>query len=299
MKKGNKKLHRNNWFDYLNIAVMAFLCITILFPFWDMLMRSLSDASGSSSLTMVLWPKGFTLGSYKYMLRDSDVIHAYGVTIARTVSGTVLSLIVTVMGAYPLSKKDLPYRNVITTMFLIPMFFSGGLIPSYLLNRSLGLVDNFLVYIVPGALNIYNIILTRNYLMSMDKALEESAFIDGASYWVILSRIQVPLMKPILATITLWVAVGQWNSWFDSLIYARGKNLEVMQLLLRRMMDNTQMMSEEMQAFVEMSGLDAASVTSNSARMAATIITILPIMMVYPFVQKHFVKGIMVGSLKG
>lgn len=295
-KKGLNE--RYNWFDYLNVVIMVILCISIIFPFWDMLMRSLSDSSGSESLNFVFWPVNFTLESYKYLLKDSDVIVAYGVTIARTVCGTLISLTLTLLGAYPLSKKDLPYRNVFTLILLFTMFFSGGLIPSYMVNKKLGLDNNFLVYILPGSLNAYNLILVRNYMMTLDHALEESAFIDGAGYGTILTKVLMPLTKPIMATIALYVAVSQWNSWFDSLIYAKSKNLEVMQLLLRRLLNATEEMSREMQMYAEVMA-EEQQLTSNSVRMACTLITVVPIMCVYPFVQKHFVKRIMVGSLKG
>lgn len=296
--KTNKSLrNRNNWFDYLNILFMCLFCALIIFPFWDMLVRSLSTARGSVKLTFSLWPDDLNFESYHYVLQDSKTLKAYGITIARTVLGTLLSLLLQVMLAYPLAKKDLPLRNVITTIMLIPMFFGGGMIPSYILNRQLGFVNNFLVYIIPGAVSIYNVIMIRNFLMSLDKSLEESAIIDGADYGTILFRIVIPLSKPILATVALWEAVGHWNAWFDSLIYARDPDLFTMQLLLKRMLSTTQQMSQEMQEFMQLEEME--NITSNSVRMATTMITILPIMCVYPFIQKYFVKGIMVGSLKG
>jgi len=294
---GKKLKNRNNWFDYLNILTMCLFCMLVIFPFWDMLVRSLSTARGSVSLSFMMWPDKINFESYQYVLQDSKTLSAYSVTIARTVLGTLVSLVLQVMLAYPLAKKDLPLRNVLTTILLIPMFFSGGMIPKYILNRQLGLVNNFLVYIIPSAVSVYNVIMIRNFLMSLDKSLEESALIDGAGYWTILFRIVVPLSKPILATVALWVAVAHWNAWFDSLIYAREPNLITMQLMLRRLLTTSTEAAGEMQQYMEQ--MEFENMTSNSVRMAATIITILPIMFVYPFVQKYFVKGIMVGSLKG
>lgn len=291
----NKK--KVNLFDILNICVMVCFCILILFPFWDMIVRSLSSPTDSTKLELMLWPKNFVTSAYRYCLKEDGILRAYGVTIARTVLGTALSLLLILLAGYPLGKKDLPGRNYITFFFLVPMFFTGGLIPSYIINRSIGLVDNFLVYILPGAVNVYNVVLARNFLMGIDKSLEESAFMDGAGYGTVLLRIIVPLSKPILATLALWIAVGHWNAWFDSMIYIRSGNLEVVQLLLHRMLDTTQSMSEEMQMYMVNNPAD--TVTSVSVRMAMTIITIIPIMCIYPFVQKFFVKGIMVGSLKG
>ena len=283
VKDPRKKLkNRNNWFDYLNVLTMCLFCMLVIFPFWDMLVRSLSTARGSVSLSFMLWPDKINFESYQYVLQDSKTLSAYTVTIARTVLGTLVSLVLQVMLAYPLAKKELPLRNVLTTILLIPMFFSGGMIPKYILNRQLGLVNNFLVYIIPGAVSVYNVIMIRNFLMSLDKSLEESALIDGAGYSTILFRIVVPLSNPILATIALWMAVAHWNAW---------------QLMLRRLLTTTTEAAGEMQQYMEQ--MEFENMTSNSVRMAATIITILPIMCVYPFVQKYFVKGIMVGSLKG
>ena len=295
--KSLRKKTKWNWFDALNVTFMLLLCVTVLFPFWDMIVRSLSDPAGAGNLEILLLPKNFTLSSYTYTLSDSQILTSYGITIARTVIGTVLSLLLVLLAAYPLSKRDLPFRKYITILFLIPMFFSGGLIPSYLINRQLGLVDHFLVYILPGAVGVYNVVLARNYIMSIDKSLEESAFMDGAGYVTILFRIIVPIAKPIIATLALWVAVWHWNEWMDCMIYIRSERLVIVQMLLRRMQDLTQLQSEEMQAF--MANDASRQVTSASVRMATTIITALPIMAVYPFLQKYFVKGIMVGSLKG
>lgn len=297
MKK-KKGFMKPNAFDVMNYFIMLLFMLTIIFPFWDMIIRSLSDVKYSSSLNMLLIPKEITFSAYEYVLSDDSILSAYTVTIARTLIGTFSSLIVVFLAAFPLSKRDLPARNSLTLFYLIPMFFSGGLIPSYLINRSLGLVDSFWVYILPGCVGIYNVILARNYLMSLDASLEESAFIDGAGYIRVLFSIVLPVCKPIAATLALWIAVSHWNAWFDCMIYIRTPKLEVVQMLLRRMQDLTQYQTEEMQEFMAMNP-QLAHVTSSSVRMATTIVTLLPILCVYPFIQKYFVKGIMVGSLKG
>ncbi len=292
-----RKRFRVSAFDAFNIVFMILLSLSILFPFWDMLVRSLSSSDGAGKLEILLLPKDFTLSSYKFALMNNGILNAYIVTILRTVIGTILSLTIVLLAAYPLSKRELPFRTQLTFLFLIPMFISGGLIPSYLINRQLGLVDNFMVYILPGALGIYNVVLARNYIMSIDKSLEESAFMDGAGYGTILLHIIIPLTKPIIATLALWIAVGHWNSWMDCLIYIRSERLVVVQMILRRMQDLSQLMSEDMQQF--MANDPNVRITGASVRMATTIITVLPIVTVYPFMQKYFVKGIMVGSLKG
>lgn len=293
----SKKTYGGLTFDTVNYTVMFIFCITILFPFWDMIVLSFSDPDWAVSLTLRLWPEIWSFDAYKYVFANGGILNAYLVTITRTVTGTLLHIFITMLVAYPLSKRELPFRGAITIYVLIPMFFSGGLIPSYIINRKLGFVDNLLVYILPGAIGVFTVLLVRNYLMSMDKALEESAFMDGAGYFTILFKIVIPLAKPIVATIALWNAVYHWNAWFDCLIYIRDEKKVVMQMILRRMIDVTSLQSAEMQAFMMTD--ESYKVVSKTVQAAATIITILPIIMVYPFLQKYFVKGIMVGSLKG
>lgn len=290
----NKKL---SWFELLLYAFMCFFCISILLPFWDMLLLSVSDPKQNISLTLRLWPETIKFDAYEFAFRNNRIMQAYLITIYRTVCGTALTLVLTVMAAYPLSKRDLPFRNYITTFFIIPMFFGGGMIPTYLLMRSLGLIDNLLVYIV-GAVGVFNVLLVRNFMMSQDKSLEESAFIDGAGYARMLFAIIIPLSKPILATIALWSAVGHWNAWFDSLIYIRSENKQVLQLILQQLLKqvSSTLPSETMDFTLRNPG---KFVTSKTFQAALTVITIGPIVAIYPFFQRYFVKGIMVGSLKG
>ena len=300
-KMRKSKLNRMMTFDYFNYFFLILFCISIIFPMWDMVVRSLSSPRFANGLNFMFWPKEFTTSSYTFVLSDPDLLRAFFVTVYRTIWGTVTGVAFNIMLGYPLSKKDLPARNWITTYFLFTMFFGGGLIPSYINIRSLGLIDSFWVYILPGCVSVYNGILVRNYYMGMDPALEESAFIDGAGYMRLLVSIVIPLAKPILATIALWEAVSHWNAWFDCFIYIRSSELEIMQIILRRMQDLTAQQSEEIQMAVEaaLQAGGAQQVTSTSVRMATTIVTMLPILCVYPFVQKYFVKGIMIGSLKG
>lgn len=297
MIAGYKK-SRSEWaFDILNCLLMVLLCVSILIPFWDMFITSFSSADEAMSLTVRFWPDKWRLSAYKFAFGDNQIVSAYIVTIARTVVGTLIHILVCVGLAYPLSKKELPFKNFFTTIVLIPMFFAGGLIPSYILIKKIGLYDTFWVYVLPGSFSPFVVILLRNFFANMEKALEESAHIDGASYLRIMLQIVMPLSKPIIATVALWSMVGQWNSWFDALIYIKSKDLQVLQLILRRMIDNTRAMSDEMARYA-IDNPDASIVTKN-VQAAVTIITIAPIIAVYPFLQKYFVKGIMIGSLKG
>ena len=293
-----KHSRMSNLFDICLVIVMVLFCITILYPVWDMLVTSFSIGSESSVLHINIWPKTLTLDSYIYCLQDPAVYKAFLVSVYRTVCGTILHLIVLTLAAYPLSKRDLPQRPAIIFFFLVPMFFSGGLIPTYLLIRNLGLIDSLLVYILPPAFSAYSMLIYRNYLMAMDVSIEESAYIDGANVLQILFKIILPLSKPVVATLALWSMVGHWNAWFDSMIYFTSNDKIVIQLYLRRLMDNTNLLSSEMQMYMSnMAGL--TTFTSRTVRAAITVIVITPIICVYPFLQKYFVKGIMLGAVKG
>ena len=284
-------------FDSLNTVFLIAFCICIIIPFWDMFIMSFTPAEYSQTLSLRLWAPKWSIEAYKFALRNDALLKAYGVTIARTVLGVLFSLFCNISFAYGLSKKELPFHNFLTVFILIPMFFSGGLIPTYLLIRDLGLKDNFLVYIIPSAVASYNIILLRNYFQNMDHTLEEAAIIDGASNFKVMYAIVVPLAKPIIATVALWGMVAHWNAWQDTLIYVNDSNLYTLQFILRRMLVDDRAMSEEMQQF--MIDNNSEQFLTKNLQAAITIITIAPIMATYPFLQKYFVKGIMIGALKG
>jgi putative aldouronate transport system permease protein len=274
---------------------MIMLALSILYPFWQTIIMSLSSPQSAMSLGVHLWTQEWSLDAYRFLFTYEDIYGAYFNTIVRTVVGTALVVVFTIIAAYPLSKRDLPFRNSLTIYFLIPMFFSGGLIPTYLLIRQLGLIDNFLVLILPGAVSIFSVIIMRNFFMTIDKAFEESAFIDGANYLTLLLRIILPISVPVLATIALWAAVSHWNAWFDAMIYIRDRDKTVIQLILREMLTAVSTQAQEVAAF----GSSHAELTLNNVRAAIVLISIGPIVLVYPYIQKYFVKGITLGSLKG
>jgi putative aldouronate transport system permease protein len=294
-----KKSMSDRVFNALNTIFMALIMFTILFPFWDMLVVSFSSTETASTLSFNLWPKKWSFTSYQYCFADKKIYSAFFISVLRTVSGTLLHLVTICLAAYPLSKRKLPWRKAISVFFMIPWFFSGGMIPAYLMNRTYGLVDNFLIYILPGAFSFYVLMIVRNYIVSIDPELEESATIDGAGYWSILWRIIIPLSKPVLATVALWEMVSQWNAWFDCMIYIRNDRLIVMQYLLRKMTTQLEMLSSDMAAFALSSRNSSIQFTTETVKSAITIIVILPIICVYPFLQKFFVKGIMLGAVKG
>ncbi len=286
-------------FDVCNTVFMVLFCITILFPFWDMIVRSFSRPQDISYISVNLWPKRWVMDAYSYCFRDSSIMHAFLVSVARTVVGTIFHVIVCCMAAYSLIRSEMPFRRIIMAYFIIPMFISGGLIPTYLNMKNLQLTDTFWVYVIPTAFSVYNCIIIRNYFFSIDKGMEEAASIDGANIWQVFFNVILPVSKPVLATVSLWQIVGQWNAWFDNMIYCRNSaNLTTLQYTLRRMLDSiTEKLNTSVGA-VEAMG-EAVEMNSDTVKAATTIIVTVPIILIYPFLQKYFVQGIMVGAVKG
>ncbi len=273
-------------------------CLSILYPFWTTVLLSFSGVGEGMSLGFHVWIGEWRLSAYQFITdRYGHLGRIFFNSVFRTVVGTFLTVCFTLLAAYPLSKKRIPGRNIMTIYLLITMFFSGGLIPTYLLVRSLGLINTRWVLIVPNLTMPFYIIIMRNFLMTIDDSYEEAAFMDGASYPQILVRIIVPLSTAVIATITLWHAVYHWNEWFDALIYTRGERLMVLQLLLRRLVvEAEEAFNNEMREFAEEFETE---LPTNAVKAAVTLITIGPIILVYPFLQRYFVKGVFVGSLKG
>ncbi|MFI3200344.1 MAG: carbohydrate ABC transporter permease [Eubacteriales bacterium] len=293
-----KRSTASNCFDVINYTFMIIFAITILFPIWNLIVVSLSDAKDVSFMSINLYPKNLTWDAYQYVMHDKQFYTSLSVSVSRAVVGTIVHLVICSLGAYSLSKSDLPFRKSITVILLIPMFFSGGLIPTYMNIKNLNLLDSFWVYIFPPAFSIFNTIILRNYMMGIDKSLEESAELDGANYLDIFVKITLPLSKPVLATVTLWTMVGQWNSWFDNLIYVRSESLLTLQYLLRRMMMETEALSNTATGVAVEMGL-GNNFNTETIRSATTVLVILPIICVYPFLQKYFVTGLMTGAVKG
>jgi putative aldouronate transport system permease protein len=292
-----KKSLGDHAFDAVNIVFMILFCLVILIPYWDMFIMSFTPGHLSQGLHLRLWTPEWSIAAYEFAFRNAQLINAYIVTIARALIGPTFSIFCCACFAYGLSKKELPFHNFLTIFILVPMFFSGGLIATYLLIMSIGLFNSFWVYIIPGSVSTFSIILLRNFFQNMDKGLEEAARIDGASYTKILFVVILPLSKPILATLFLMGAVSHWNSWFDTMLYINDQRLHTLAFVLRRLLMDDRLMADEMREFA----MQAATTPflTNNLRAAVTIITIAPIIALYPFLQKYFVKGIMLGALKG
>lgn len=282
-------------FDLCNTLFMIILCITTLYPFLYLITLSLTPTSVSQLSIESLFPKQVDFSNYKRVFESEMFLSAFVVTVLRTVIGTVVQVFFTMLVAYPLAKRFFPHRAFWTTFILIPMFFSGGLIPTYLIIKDLGMINSFWVYIIPGLISSSNLLIFRNNFMTFPNELEESAKIDGANEFTVFLKILIPLSMPVIATIGLWTAVAHWNSWYDNMIYVSNPKLMVLQQLLRKIV------IEGTTAYMNTASDSATQVFTNpeSVKAATTIVVTLPILCVYPFLQKYFMKGIMIGSLKG
>ncbi len=283
-------------FDAVNTVLLLLLSATIILPFLHLLSISWSPSHVATAGGLHLWPVDPTTINYVKVVQSKFIWTGYRTTLIRTLLGTSAQLFFTAIGAYVLSKKYFPHHTFWTMFIVFTMFFSGGLIPSYLLVQKLHLFDTYMSLFLPGLVGAYNLVLMRNYFSALPAELEESAMIDGAGRMTIFLRIVVPVSLPILATVGLWLAVGHWNSWFDALLYIRSESKYVLQIVLRRIIiDGTQQMLD-----VDASAMyNVEAPSTEGLKAAAIFVSTLPIICVYPFIQKYFVKGIMVGSLKG
>lgn len=280
-------------FQFVNYTFLAVLALLTLYPFVHLLSVSFSTNAEATRIGLHLWPREPVVSAYADVLSSPLIWSGYRNTLFRTAVGTALTLLVTALTAYPLAKPYFPLRRTWMAMVIFTMIFSGGLVPNYLLMRELGLLDSLWALILPGLVNPFNLIIMINFFRAIPQALEESARMDGASEWGVLGRIVVPLSMPVMATIALWTAVGHWNAFFDAILYITDKNKFVLQMILRKMILEKTM-------FQEFEGAGAAVSTARESVEAATIIvSTLPILFLYPFLQKHFVKGVLLGSIKG
>ena len=285
-------------FDVCNHLFLILFALSIVYPFWTMLITSFSQIGDVTSLGLKIWIGKWSGAAYRFAFtKYGNVGVGYVNSVFRTVIGTIMVLSFTAAMAFPLSKRDLPFRNYFTMFLLITMFFSGGLIPTYLLVRTLGLIDNRMALILPGLVGGFSVIIMRNFMMTIDIAYEEAALMDGANYFTIITRVIIPLSKPVLAVVALWTAVGHWNEWFNALIYMRSESKDVLQLILRRMLMTLDL--EDNNALSEFRLEREVELPSEALKAAVTMLTIGPIVLLYPFLQKYFIKGVFVGSLKG
>ena len=293
--EGNRAINKFRIGDAVMMLIIVILCLTCVLPFINLAAKSISSNSAVLSREVFLLPKDITFDAYVSLFKDGSMVYAMGYSVVVTAIFTVLGMIVCTCAAYPLSKRRLKGRSVLTFLLMFPMYFSAGLIPTYLLMRDLHLLDTMWVLILPLIYSPYNMLIMKTYLQSsIPDSLEESAFLDGASNFQILLKIVLPLSKPIIATLSLFYAVGRWNSYADNMYYIQSNDLKMAQYRLSQMVSSA--MESQTTALSE-----AAAVTSTpEVLQAASIMFVtIPIICIYPFVQKYFVKGVMIGAVKG
>ena len=280
-------------FNYIFLAIVA---AVVLYPLIFVLSASLSNPEYVISGDIWLWPKEFTVEAYQKVFQNPDIINGFVNTLKYTFFGTLLNIFMTICAAYPLSRRNLKGKGFIMAFMVFTMFFSGGLIPTYLLIRDLGMINTFWVMIIPNAVAVWNIIIMRTFFQSIPYELEESAMIDGAGNFRILWSIVLPLSLPVMAVMVLFYAVGHWNSYFQALIYLQDQDKFPLQLILRQILIQGQ--ADDMIKATSESFL-AQKLSVEGLKYAVLIVANLPMLMLYPFLQRYFVKGVMIGSLKG
>jgi len=295
-RKKQKHIYESRFeipFQVTLIVIITLMSITFLYPYWHVLMRSLSSPEYGEITGFSLLPKGFSLDSYRQML-NAKLGRGYLNTLIVVAMGWSTSISLNILGAYPLSKKDLPFRGKFTFIIILTMFLQGGMVPTYLLVRNtLGMVNTYWAVILPQCISVSHLVIMRNYFMNLPNELEEASVIDGANSFQVLTRVILPLSVPMIATISLWVIVGNWNAYFNCLLYITDGSKYVLQIILRRIIQTD---SKEYTSAGEAALLDTDTYT---LKAAAIMLATLPIICVYPFLQKYFVKGVLVGSLKG
>ncbi|RXZ79875.1 carbohydrate ABC transporter permease [Paenibacillaceae bacterium] len=277
--------------NHILLIVLAVLC---LFPFYYVVVVSVSPESEVIRKGIIWFPERFTLTAYKEMFSGQGLIQAYKVTVFRTIVGTTLNLLLTFMTAYPLSKKMLPGRPGLTFYIVFTLLFNGGLIPTYLVVQGLGLLNTVWALIIPGLIGAFNVIIMKSFFEQLPPEIEESAKVDGAGDLQTMAKIVFPLTLPVMATVGLFYAVFHWNSYFDGVMYLNNPELNPLQVVLRNILLSVQMQNSEASQYAENS-----MVSTHAVKMAAVVLTTLPILAVYPFIQKYFTQGVTLGAVKG
>lgn len=285
-------------FEVINCIFLGLIALIILYPLIYVVSASISDPMSVTSGKMLLWPVDLTLDNYAEVFKNKNIIMGYRNSLLIMFIGTAVNILMTLLAAYPLSRRDLWGRGLVMKLMTVTMFFGGGLIPTYLMvGKTLGLMDSWLALILPGALSVYNMIIMRTYFQtSIPYELQEAADIDGCTPFGTLVRIMLPLSGPIIAVLCLYYGVGHWNSYFSALLYIRSENLQPLQLYLRKVLT-----ANNMQSLMEMGADEAArqAMRAETIKYSVIVVSSIPMLIIYPFVQRFFVKGVMIGAIKG
>lgn len=289
----------DRWFGRINVFIVAVITVIILYPLLFVVFASVSDPRLIFDNPLLLWPRGFTLDGYKRVFDNPDIWRGFGNAVLYTGLGTLVNVTFTTLAAYPLSRRDFKARNAVTILFTFTMFFSGGLIPTYLVNQQLGIINTLWVMILPGAVSVYNMIIMRTYFQqNIPLELEESAFIDGATDMQLLLKVVLPLSAPIMAVMLMFYGVGRWNGYFDAMIYLSDREKFPLQLILREILVQNQM-GDAMNQSIMTSGQSDVNAIKQSIKYAVVVVSSVPVLLFYPVVSKYFEKGIMIGAIKG
>ena len=288
-------MKKSRTFDVVVIIMFAALALLTLYPFYNVIILSFSNTESVAKHIPYLLPFALDLTGYKTIIQDSDFINSLLVSLFVTIAGTAVNMVLSVIAAYVLSRKYLDGRNMIMSVIVFTMLFGGGLVPTYMVIKDMGLINKVWAMILPTAINTYYLIIMKNYFLGLTDGLFEAAKLDGAGEWTMLWKVAFPLSKPIMATFTLFYAVDRWNEWYNALLYINKKALSPLQIYLRDILTslNSQLSTQAQQ----MMG-STQKVSTSAVQMATIVITALPIMLVYPYLQKYFVNGVMVGGIK-
>jgi len=295
MKMQKAYLYKDTAAVFLIKVIMILVCVVTIYPFWYVAIYSLSEGLAASITVLKVFPVNLTLNNYKAVFMNNSIMNAFVISVLRTVLGSILHIIVTGLAAYTLSKRNLLFKRFLIPVFLIPMYFTGGLLPFYILITKLNLDNNFLVYILPGAFSVFNMLVMKVYFEQLPASLEQAARIDGAGEITVLIKIIFPSSMPVIATITMFVGVDQWNAYFDALLFVSNQKLLPLQTLLYKIILESQATSlEQIMKFTQ----NEKSMTPEAIKMTTVMVSSVPIILVYPFLQRYFVKGIMIGAIK-
>ena len=298
-RKAGTGLNRNTAFVWINYAVMVILAFVMIYPLWYCVAGSLNEGMDYLRGGVFLWPRKWTLANYKAVFLDSAILNAFWVTIWKCLVGTVTSVLCTAMVAYAITRPKLRLKKLYIPFIMLTMFFSGGLIPYFILIVDLGLYDSFWVYVIPTMFSAYNMIIIQSFMRELPSELIESAKLDGASEYRIFFQMILPLSKPVLATIALFTVVTHWNSYFDSMMYTSSQELQTIQLFLKKVITDPSVSRGLGSAATIAIPDQAATLTPQVVKLATMVVTALPVVCIYPFLQRYFVKGVTVGAVKG
>lgn len=299
----NKYLKRSisdTVFEASNYTIMVALIIVMIYPFWNTIAISLNDAMDSIRGNIYLFPRQFTFYNYQSLFTSRNLLDAFWVSVSKTLLVTIFNVFFSSLAAYILSRKDFIFKKLLTVFLVATMYVNAGLIPQYFLYRDLGLINKYWVYILPAMIGAFNVIVIRTFMNTLPDSLAESAKIDGAGEFRIFIQIIMPLCKPVLATVALWVAVGAWNEWFDTYMFASSKqNLSTLQYEMMKLLSSSMVQSGAQNPNLVAQTSGSGMITPNSIRAAITIVAAMPIIFVYLFLQKYFVAGLHLGGVKG